>query len=365
MIEDTDSPTFAFFDFDFSELTDNNFDMPNGITPNITTDSSASVTSTSSTSSSSTVNHQQIVSSDSNAINIRKLEASRSSIGDTLLWSNIEELAKKMVYNNRNTLSCLDKFIREPNSDLVELVQCSDDDYFFFKNLVADSSNTPQTSTTAHYRDSNLASSKLIHKEKPPYAAYKYTDTALQQRKTNDSDRLNCFKKKLNTDSSCLYSQSGDSNTRQLTNALMRQTQRSTKKNDTVPQQNTLSSHQLSEANYLTSVAPYTYAATLTTLTKKQIAQCYQNQKASITMSSLRKGTAYHHPYYQRYGYSPGLGHSPNRAIQQKPTMYSSDLTKAQILEIQAISKAQQDFIRARERQEAEKSMMFKHHIKK
>jgi membrane-associated HD superfamily phosphohydrolase len=47
-----------------------------------------------------------------------------------------------------------------------------------------------------------------------------------------------------------------------------------------------------------------------------------------------------------------------------KPSMYSSDISQAQLLEIQAISRAQQDFIRAREQQEAEKEMMMKHQKK-
>ena len=45
--------------------------------------------------------------------------------------------------------------------------------------------------------------------------------------------------------------------------------------------------------------------------------------------------------------------------------MYSSDISQAQLLEIQAISRAQQDFIRAREQQEAEKGLLLKHHSKK
>jgi hypothetical protein len=54
-----------------------------------------------------------------------------------------------------------------------------------------------------------------------------------------------------------------------------------------------------------------------------------------------------------------------NQNSMGKPSMYSSDISQAQLLEIQAISRAQQDFIRAREQQEAEKEILVKHQQKK
>ncbi|KAI8356208.1 hypothetical protein BD560DRAFT_406843 [Blakeslea trispora] len=365
MIEDTDSPTFAFFDFNFSEFTDSNFDISNDIIPAVTMDSSASVVSASSASSSSTIDSQKFCSSDYGMLINNRPESTSSSVKDSLLWSSIEELAQKMVYNNRNTLSCLDKFIKEPESDLVELVQCNDADYLFFKNLIADS-NTPQSPIMTNCRDNYLLPTKSQYKEKPQIATYSYADNTFEQRRVDDPlESLNRFEKELIFDNTRLYSQPDSSVTFQLTNAPARQTQSSIKKKNTMYQQNPLSYCPIPDAGYPPPPAPYINNLNLTASTIKQTPQYYHHRKSPTTVPSLREGVVHHHPYHPRYSHSPNLNHVTSRAMQQRQVMYSSELTKAQILEIQAISKAQQDFIRARERQEAEKNMMFKHHSKK
>ncbi|KAI8640105.1 hypothetical protein BD408DRAFT_420313 [Parasitella parasitica] len=78
------------------------------------------------------------------------------------------------------------------------------------------------------------------------------------------------------------------------------------------------------------------------------------NHSATKKPKQPKLAQQHHHPY-QRSANNP-VG---------KPSMYSSDISQAQLLEIQAISRAQQDFIRAREQQEAEKGLLMKHHSKK
>ncbi|KAI8063673.1 uncharacterized protein B0P05DRAFT_555232 [Gilbertella persicaria] len=250
-------------------------------------------------------------------------------LDNSLLWSSIEELAFKTTKNDTNTFSCLDIFIKEPDSDLVELVQNSETDYALFQSLI--------TSTLNQNCETQIA-----QKQTPQHFTPYPQSQQGRRRKTDDH---NYFTQPIKKSSLSRFYD--DSMNAHLLRELLRQT--SNKQQEMILHKDAAPYYHLPTHIYPSSTSYYTSNPSIS---KPSSSSSYY--KKSYTPSKKN-----YHPYYYR------SNHSSNRMAQYKPIMYSSELTQAQLLEIQAISRAQQDFIRAREQQEAEKEMMMKHQHKK
>ncbi|KAG2210249.1 hypothetical protein INT47_003234 [Mucor saturninus] len=375
-MEDILSPTHTFLDFDFSEFIDKNFDMNNDIfnSPN---------------SKSPLLQLDDFLSSSSDSGSESKNYLDQSPPQ----WSSMESLS----FNKAPpTLSCIDDFIKDPHSDLVQLVQQCNIECSLFQNLIAHSlaehvSTTPQQILQEQQQQQALYQQQQLQKLQRQNYVNQFPQQLLDlqtfqnyqppmepQRKrkiNNESNIVQPPQKRVSKSSSYSSNNSSythsDSVNAHLLRELIRQAGRNSMHRNGSMDSTCSSSIAISNNGNNSLIFPPDYN----------------------TRNFLPDGNyqPYRHPYYTASS-SPSSRHSlpyhiqtkkistklPKNAINRsssatkparhpmgRPSMYSSDISQAQLLEIQAISRAQQDFIRAREQQEAEKEIMMKHQHKK
>lgn len=377
VMEDILSPTHAFLDFDFSEFIDKNFDMnndifnsPNSKSPLLQLDDFLSS------------------SSDSGSESKNYIDQSPSQ------WSTMESPSFNKV---PPTLSCIDDFIKDPHSDLVQLVQQCNIECSLFQNLITHSladhmSTTPQQVLQEQQQQQALYQQQQLQKlPRQNYAAQfpqqlldlqsfqNYQPIMEPQRKrknNNDSNMVQPPQKRVSKSSSYSSNNSNythsDSVNAHLLRELIRQAGR-----------NSMHRNGSIDNNYNSNIGSSCNGSS------NLIFPPDYNNRNFMPNGNYQP---YRHPYYTSSSSSPSSRHSLPYHIQTKklstklpkgvinrpssatkssrhpmgrPSMYSSDISQAQLLEIQAISRAQQDFIRAREQQEAEKEIMMKHQHKK
>lgn len=430
-MEDVLSPTHAYLDFDFSEFIDKNFDMSNEIlnSPNEATKSTSSITGDLTT----------IRKSNEEAAAFAEPKTSNYTHEDPTsypLWSCIEELVDKAP----PTLSCIDDFIKDPQSDLVQLVQKCHTERMLFENLIMHSlaehkSVTPldvlQKKQQEHTQQFELPLQQ--QPQQPLGAQYRQYPHQLPSRQSFDSHLSHQMLSQHPLDAVTqqmqntpldhqLYLQQIQERQRQQMFAAPPPPKK--KKNSASAGQKRMSK---SSSTYSSSSnSSYTNSDSVNAqLLRELIRQAGKNNanrkgsldscSSSVTSSSnssqaypppvvdYMKDTSYyynngnypssqhyrHHPYYtspspasvhlnlpyhmqakkpatkSMHNTQKNMGIPNNRAKTKhhsmgRPSMYSSDISQAQLLEIQAISRAQQDFIRAREQQEAEKELLSK-----
>lgn len=375
-MEDILSPTHAFLDFDFSEFIDKNFDMtsdmfnsPNTKSPLLQLDDFLSS------------------SSDSGS-------ESKNYLTQSPLWSNMENLSFDKA---PPTLSCIDDFIKDPHSDLVQLVQQCNIERSLFHSLITHSlaehvSITPQQVLQEQQQQQRLYQQQQLQKlqqhnfvtQLPQQPLDLQTYQNLQppiepqrKRKNNsigssDSNIAQQSQKRVSKSSSYSSNNSSythsDSVNAHLLRELIRQAGRNNTNRNSSMDSNCSSTASNSSSNL---IFPPDYSN--------------RNYLPNGNYQTYR-----HHPYYTPSSPSsrhnlpyhiqtkklttklpktvinrPSSANKSNHHPMGRPSMYSSDISQAQLLEIQAISRAQQDFIRAREQQEAEKEIMMKHQHKK
>lgn len=417
-MEDILSPTHAFLDFDFSEFIDKNFDVPNGIfSPNT---KSPSVLSSCGNSFSDFLSQSTV-------------DNYTHEYLDHPLWSSIEELAFETSKSDTQppTFACIDDFIKDPQGDLVELVQQSDSERTLFQNLITHNTKGHASMTP----DQILCDQQLqkeqqkVHQQELQHYMYKQSEKCQPQlldqqhfqfhsnylthpqvnpppmsnhqkrRKTSASSQTPKQSTKMSTYSSSNNSNytHSDSVNAQLLRELIRQAGRNNRNisimnsNASIEVNNSSMILPSVNADFKSVIPPkdsYHYAPTLNGNYHPQPYMQhlgYYTGASSIDFvrpPSLSPASSRHHvslPYTipninnKKHGtvkHQKSTNHPYQRHISSKssnmgkPSMYSSDISQAQLLEIQAISRAQQDFIRAREQQEAEKEMSIKHQKK-
>ncbi|KAK4510501.1 squalene synthetase-like protein [Mucor velutinosus] len=413
-MKDILSPTtqHAYLDFDFSEFIDNNFDMSNDILPNTKPLLSPSVVSSSSVASNT---HLDDLFSDTASNSNYTLEHSPSSVYlNNPLWSSIEELAYNTSKKEQITsLSCIDTFINDPNSDLVKLVQQSQAEHDFFQHLIIESliNQPPQYDYYQQQRVNYEAQQRYYQGQHgvgltrantyttpppPPLSAPTLANLP-KKRKQNPTTKRNSAKSsaasQYSSANNTQYTHSDQVNA-QLLKELIRQAGRNAKH----PMNSSLGFDMAAAAslNKSLNISPPLFAGPTVPSTSMDLQQytsprmngnypANHNTKTAYQSSSSNNSSRYSHhlPYkiqtnatskktkqqkthlyhpYQRSSSFANSSSSSSNIIMGKPSMYSSDMSQAQLLEIQAISRAQQDFIRAREQQEAEKGLLMKHH---
>ncbi|CAO3644077.1 unnamed protein product [Mucor fragilis] len=413
-MKDILSPTtqHAYLDFDFSEFIDKNFDMSNDILPN--TKPLLSPCNVSSSSVASTT-HLDDLFSDTASNSNYTLEHSPSPVYlNNPLWSSIEELAYNTSRRDQAaSLSCIDTFIKDPNSDLVELVQQSQAEHDLFQSLIIDSlmNYSPQYDYYQQQRINYEAQQRYYQEQHvmdlvkarsyttiPPPAPAVVPANLPKKRKQPSATKRNSTKSsaalQYSSANNTQYTHSDQVNA-QLLKELIRQAGRNAKH----PMNSSLSFDTLS--NKSSNISPplpppptaavvaipsasmdlqqYTspsmngnypvnhnnktaYQTSLSNTSSSKYSHHlpYKIQTNATSKKSKQQKTHSHHPYQRSSSSSSFTSNSSN--AMGKPSMYSSDMSQAQLLEIQAISRAQQDFIRAREQQEAEKELLMKHH---
>jgi hypothetical protein len=375
-MQDILSPTHAFLDFDFSEFIDKNFDVSNGIlSPNTSVLSSCSDFLSQSTTDNYTHDHP--------------------------LWPNIEELAFETSKPEPPSFTCIDDFINDPTSDLVDLVQKSDSERSLFQSLITRSITPDQIICDQQFQQEQ---ERLLHQKQELHDLQQQQPMYKQQHEKQFIDQfhpnyyqlpISHQKKQKNNAQSQVskrstkvtgYSTSNNSNythsdsvNAQLLRELIRQAGRNNKimtrmpssssVEMTIPSTNT--DFRLPPSSYYAPMANGNYHT-------QQQGYCMNASDPVPSLSPASSHSSRHQPLpYHSSNRKPSsvkLQKSANHPYQRsapsksthmgKPSMYSSDISQAQLLEIQAISRAQQDFIRAREQQEAEKEMMIKHQKK-
>ncbi|CAO0794858.1 unnamed protein product [Mucor circinelloides] len=401
-MKDILSPTtqHAYLDFDFSEFIDKNFDMSNGILPN-----TKPLLSPCNVSSSSVNTHLDDLLSDTASIATNSnyaLEHSPSFVDlNNPLWSSIEELAyntsKKEQPTAATSLSCIDTFIKDPSSDLVELVQRSQAENDLFQNLIIDSlmSHQPQydyyhqqrmnyEAQQKYYREQHIKTKSYTIPPPPADPPRKRKQQLTTKRSSTKSNATSQYSSTNNTQ----YTHSDQVNA-QLLKELIRQAGRNSKNPmnsnlgfDMAPSNRSLNispplpsapmdlqqyTSPMMNGNYpanqsnppLSTPATTHYHSNSSNNSSRYSNNLpYKIQTNAISKKSKQQKTHLHHHHpYQRTSSTCSSSNAMG-----KPSMYSSDISQAQLLEIQAISRAQQDYIRAREQQEAEKGLLMKHH---
>ncbi|GAN09164.1 hypothetical protein MAM1_0247d08686 [Mucor ambiguus] len=405
------SPTtqHAYLDFDFSDFIDKNFDMSNDILPNTKPLLSPSIVSSSSVASNT---HLDDLFSDTASNNNYTLEHSPSSVYlNNPLWSSIEELAYNTSKEEQPaaSLSCIDTFIKNPNSDLVELVQQSQAENDLFQHLIIDSLvNQPPQYDYYHQQHIQYEAQQRYCQEQHVMSLIKpktYTTVpsapalapvdAPKKRKQPSTTKRNSTKSsaasQYSSANNTQYTHSDQVNA-QLLKELIRQAGRNAKH----PMNSGLGFDMATIAsppNKSLIISPPPPAAVVVASVPSASMDLQQytsprmngnystnhNTKAVYQSSSSNNSSRYSHhlPYkiqtsatskkpklqktHLHHPYQRSVSFTSSNSM-GKPSMYSSDISQAQLLEIQAISRAQQDFIRAREQQEAEKGLLMKHH---
>lgn len=432
-MEDLLSPTHAYLDFDFSEFIDKNFDMSNEIlnSPNEATKSAPSMTGD------VTTTRKSIEEAESFAEPKTSNNYTHEDPTSYPLWSCIEELVDKAP----PTLSCIDDFINDPQSDLVQLVQKCHTERMLFENLIMHSLAeqkpvTPLDVLQKQPQDhTQQFEQPLLQQSQQPFGAqYRQYPHHLPSRQSFDSHLSHQTMPQHPLDAVTqqmqntplehqFYLQQIQERQRQQ-QMLAAPPQPKKKKNSASAGQKRMSK---SSSTYSSnSNSNYTHSDSVNAqLLRELIRQAGRNNanrkgsldscNSSVTSSSnssqaypppvvdYMKDTSYyynngnypstqhyrHHPYYaspspvsMHHNLSYHLQtkkpaaksiHNPQKNVgiptnrmktkhhsMGRPSMYSSDISQAQLLEIQAISRAQQDFIRAREQQEAEKELLSK-----
>lgn len=399
----------AYLDFDFSDFIDKNFDMSNDFLPNTKPLLlSPSVVSSSSVASNA---HLDDLFSDTASNSNYTLEHSPSSAYlSNPLWSSIEELAYCHASRKEPvaSLSCIDTFIKDPNSDLVELVQQSQAENDLFQHLIMDSLvNQPPQYDYYHQQRLHYEAQQRYYQEQQVMDLFKpksYVAPANPPKKRKQSSTT----KRNSTKSSATSQYSSVNNTQythsdqvnaQLLKELIRQAGRNAKHpmNSSLgfdmaaaaaaaaaagPSPNkgliispplppiTTASASLDLQQYTSPSMNGNYPAnhTMKSSSSNNSSSRYSHnlpykiQTNPMSKKSKQQKTHPHHPYQRSSSFTTTSSSSSSSNVMGKPSMYSSDISQAQLLEIQAISRAQQDFIRAREQQEAEKGLLMKHH---
>lgn len=365
MQRDTLSPTYGFLDFDFSEFIDKNFDM------------SSELFNSPSTVNSSLLQLDDFLSC-SDESEPKSIHYTHESPSLYPLWSNMQNLS---LDKTPPTLSCIDDFIKDPHGDLVQLVEQCHTESSLFHNLITHSVNE-HVSITPHQvlqqeqqllqqqqqqkRSYNQHSVTQLPKQQLPFDLPLYPNEKIERKRKNTSACTTQSQKRVPKSTSSSSSSSSnnythsDSVNAQLLRELIRQARRSHTQN---------SSSRPVDA----SIIPCSSSDIKTFMPTHGNYQSYRHHPYYKSTSALASTSRHHLPYHIQTKkiskqQKPVINRPPvsksNHHPMGRPSMYSSDISQAQLLEIQAISRAQQDFIRAREQQEAEKEMMMKHQQK-
>lgn len=372
MQRDTLSPTYGFLDFDFSEFIDKNFDMSNDLF-----------------NSPSTVNSTLLQLDDfiscSDESESKSIHYTHESPSLYPLWSNMQNLS---LDKTPPTLSCIDDFIKDPHGDLVQLVQQCHTESSLFHNLITHSVNE-HVPITPHQvlqqeqeqqqqllllqqqkRSINQHSVTQLPKQQLPFDLPLYPNEKIERKRKNTTVCTTQSQKRVPKSTSSSSSSSSSSNNythsdsvnAQLLRELIRQAGRTHTQN---------SSNSRTVDN---SIIPSSDINNKTFMPAHGNYQSYRHHPYYKSSPALTSTSRHHLPYHIQTTKKiskqskPVINRPPvsksNHHPMGRPSMYSSDISQAQLLEIQAISRAQQDFIRAREQQEAEKEMMMKHQQK-
>ncbi|CAO3627487.1 unnamed protein product [Mucor hiemalis] len=392
-MEDVLSPTHAYFDFDFSEFIDKNFDMSNDIL--------------------NSPNEAKLATTLINDLNARHEEPTFAETKNYThedpdcypLWSCIEDLVDKAP----PTLSCIDDFIKDPQSDLVQLVQKSHTERILFENLITHSLVEPKPVTPLDVLQKQQQEhiQQFDHQLQQPQqfeVQHRHQPHPLHSRQNFEPHLPHQTIPQHPLDGTTqhmqnsplehqLYLQQIQERQKQQTLALP--TQQKKKKNSASAGQKRVSK----SSSYSSNNSSYTHSdsvnAQLLRELIRQAGRSNANRKGSLDSSSssvtssssslaypppvvdylkdtsyLFNNGNYHHrniikPTKPIHNPQKNTGLPSNRMkirhhSMGRPSMYSSDISQAQLLEIQAISRAQQDFIRTREQQEAEKELLSK-----
>ncbi|GAA5813893.1 hypothetical protein MFLAVUS_007381 [Mucor flavus] len=275
--------------------------------------------------------------------------------------------------------------MKDPHGDLVQLVEQCHTESSLFHNLITHSVNE-HVSITPHQvlqqeqqlllqqqqqqqqqrRSYNQLLATQLPKQQLPFNLPLYPNEKIERKRKNTSACTTQSQKRVPKSTSSSSSSSSnnythsDSVNAQLLRELIRQAGRSHTQNK-------------SSRSVNTSIIPCSSSDIKTFMPTHGNYQSYRHHPYYKSSSALVSTSRHHLPYHIQTKkiskqQKPVINRPPvsksNHHPMGRPSMYSSDISQAQLLEIQAISRAQQDFIRAREQQEAEKEMMMKHQQK-
>jgi hypothetical protein len=348
-MEDMVLSSRAFLEFDFSAFIDNNFDTSSELFNSSASAQSPTVLSPatipalddflsqSDTGSvgSNTVPSNTSISHSSQQSSYCTDENASLNISDALLLQN--DLFTSQHHKTPPSLSCIDTFIQNPDSDLVQLVQQNKDEFHVFQGLIS-SSLSNRLSVTPPEKSHNQK------KRKSP---------AVQ----NPSPNKKSYTKGLHS-----YENSDDVNA-QLLRELIKQT--TNKRNH--PNKEFPAPMDYSPPNEMTQFGLPKNPSGTHGGQEQQIyhARRYCGSNPDPQIPNSKRHNVPPVPYHiqttaPKKVTKTEVYHRRPSSMNNRPSMYSSDINPAQLLEIQAISRAQQDFIRAREQQEAEKELFLK-----
>ncbi|KAI8883015.1 hypothetical protein K501DRAFT_273124 [Backusella circina FSU 941] len=346
---DMASSSRAFLDFDFSAFIDNSFDTsselfntsvalhsPTVLSPATTPalDDFLSQSDTGSVGSHTVPSNMSILHSSQQNSYCTYENASPDISAALLLQNNLLSFQNHKI---PPSLSCIDTFIQNPDSDLVQLVQQNKDEFHVFQNLISNS--------FSHHLSVTLPEKSQNQKKRKSPAAVQ-----------NPSPNKKAYTKGFQE-----YENSDDVNA-QLLRELIKQTTNKRNHQDFVvpmeysPPKEMPPQFALSKNVSAVGQEQQLYHARRYGGGSNPDSQIPNSKRHNVPpvpyhiQTTVAKKSTKNKVYHRR----------PSNNINNRPPMYSSDINPAQLLEIQAISRAQQDFIRAREQQEAEKELFLK-----